>query len=92
MKIPFCLKPDVLHHAHGVDLHEDRFYDLIPFNCSKKLPVGIADLLFLLKDIHPDFSIRSHLSMDGTIPSVISFTHLQNAETQKKKQGKGQRK
>jgi len=92
MKIPFYPEPDVLHHAHGVDLHKNRFQDSVSLNGFEELPVGIADLLFLLIDIHPGFSIRTCPNIEDSIHPVIFFILLKNPETEDQKKCEGQRK
>jgi hypothetical protein len=92
MEIPLCSKTDLLHHAHGVDLHEDRFRKPVPFKRLKKLPMRIADLPLLLIDIHPDVSICSCLSPESKILTKIPFTLFQEAETHHHKNGEDHRK
>jgi hypothetical protein len=90
MQIPFCLEPDVLHHTHAVDLHEDRFQNLIPFECFKNLAVDITDLLILLENIHPDFSVFACQSMKSRISSITCFIPLPNTEPEGKKKDEDQ--
>ena len=92
MKISFCPVSDFLHHAHGVNLHEDRFQDPVPCIGFIKLAVSISDLLPLLKNIHPCLSIHLRLSMKGTFFFDIGFSLLKNAEAEGEKKGKDQRK
>jgi hypothetical protein len=56
------------------------------------LAVGIANLLPLLKNVHPGLSIHLRLGMKGKIFSEASFSLLEDAETQAEKKDEDQRK
>ncbi len=85
MEVSFCPVPDVLHHPHGADPHEDRFPYPVPCVGSIHLSVGIADLLPLLQNIHPGLSIPLRLSMEGAVFSDFDFPLFKNTETQGEK-------
>ena len=90
MKISFRPVSDFLHHAHGVNPHEDGFQN--PESCIGfiKLPVGIADLLPLLQNVHPGLSIHLCLSLKVLVFSEVSLLFLKNAKAECQKKGKDQ--
>jgi hypothetical protein len=56
------------------------------------LAVGIANLLPLLKNVHPGLLIHLRLGMKGKIFSEANFSLLEDAETQAEKKDENQRK
>jgi hypothetical protein len=69
-------------------LYEDRFEELITLSEARELPLDIAYLPILLKNIHPGFSIPMYLIVFGMILLVIGFPLLQDTETQDEKNSK----
>jgi hypothetical protein len=92
VEVSFCPVPDVLHHPHGADPHEDRFPYPVPCVGSIHLPVGIADLLPMLQNIHPGLSIPLRLSVKGAFFFYFNFPFLKNTKALDEKKDKDERK